>query len=551
MPYANTLILQNPERTAALRALSLLGTPAEPAFDRLTQLVAMLFQAPIALVTLVDSDRQFFKSQVGLPHPEAELRETPLSHSMCQHVVAHGAPLIIEDTRLHPLVYDNPAITDLGVIAYTGMPLILSSGYVVGAFCVIDHTPRQWTEGEIRILSDLAASVTTELELRFEIAERLRVEAALRESEARYRTVVTAMHEGVVLQDRDGTIRTCNPAAESILGLTANQMMGRTSIDPRWHAVREDGSPFPGEMHPAMVGLRTGQAQLNVVMGVHKPDGQLTWILINAQPLIDANSGIVYAILATFVDITERKQVQDRKFESAVEKERVSVLTSFIQHAAHEFRTPLTVIQTSAYIMHRLEPLERRFQKVQQINEQVTLITRLVDTLSFMVKLEQPAECPTWPLLDVNGIVTIAVNNLPLSDGDSPTIRANLQPDLPRIIANASYLSEALRQIMDNAYRFSPKHSVINVTTGTADQTIWIEIRDLGVGIAPEDQQNIFEIFWRKDELHTTPGFGLGLAIAKKIVQLHNGRIEVQSEVGKGSTFRVILPTASSILNPR
>ncbi|MEG4817042.1 PAS domain S-box protein [Microcoleus sp. K5-D4] len=138
-----------------------------------------------------------------------------------------------------------------------------------------------------------------------------RTQAALQESEERYRTVIAAMAEGIVLQDTDGTIRTCNSSAKRILGLSRKQMMGRTSLDPAWRAVREDGSPFPGEEHPAMVTLQTGKACSNVVMGVHKSDGSFTWISINSRPLIRAGEPLPYAVVCSFADITARKQAEE------------------------------------------------------------------------------------------------------------------------------------------------------------------------------------------------------------------------------------------------
>jgi signal transduction histidine kinase len=167
-------------RLAALRATALLDTPAEGAFDRLARLAARLLRAPVALVTLVDEDRQFFKSCIGLPEPWASRRETPLSHSFCQHAVARERPLVIEDARAHPLVHDNPAIQDLGVVAYAGIPLVTSDGVALGSFCVIDAVPRRWTEDDLATLTDLAAAVMTEIELRaaLERTEAARAEAA-------------------------------------------------------------------------------------------------------------------------------------------------------------------------------------------------------------------------------------------------------------------------------------------------------------------------------------------------------------------------------------
>ncbi|MCA9932367.1 MAG: PAS domain S-box protein [Anaerolineales bacterium] len=139
-------------------------------------------------------------------------------------------------------------------------------------------------------------------------SERKQAETALRESEERYRTTISTMSEGIVMQGADGAIQVCNTAAESILGLTADQMMGRTSIDPGWHAIHEDGSPFPGETHPAMVTLRTGKPQHRVIMGVHKPNGEMAWISINSQAVINPGETHPAAVVASFTDVTEQRQ---------------------------------------------------------------------------------------------------------------------------------------------------------------------------------------------------------------------------------------------------
>jgi diguanylate cyclase len=153
-------------RLAALGELGILDTAAEPEFDRFTTLAAELLGVPISLVSLIDRDRQFFKSAHGLTDAWAAARETPLSHSFCRHPVAIGMPLVVTDARRDTRFTDNLAVRDLSVIAYAGMPLVLSDGYAVGTLCAIDTEPHEWTERDLRILGDLAAAVATMFDLR-------------------------------------------------------------------------------------------------------------------------------------------------------------------------------------------------------------------------------------------------------------------------------------------------------------------------------------------------------------------------------------------------
>ena len=156
---------RDPDRGAALHATGLLDSDVDPAFDRHARLAAQVLNAPVALVSLVDADRQFFKSCLGLPEPWASQRGTPLSHSFCQHAVVSREPLIVDDSREHAVLRDNPAIRDMGVVAYAGIPLIDADGNALGTLCVIDSQPRVWTTHQVQLLEDLAASVVTEITL--------------------------------------------------------------------------------------------------------------------------------------------------------------------------------------------------------------------------------------------------------------------------------------------------------------------------------------------------------------------------------------------------
>jgi hypothetical protein len=146
--------IRAPERIAALRETELLDSPKSESFDALTSIATKLLNVPVALVSLVDEDRQFFKSQIGVPEPWASYRQTPLSHSFCQWVVSSKDELIVSDATQQVGLLTNLALRDLGVIAYAGVPLS-ADGQMIGSFCAIDSKPHEWAEGDLKTLREL------------------------------------------------------------------------------------------------------------------------------------------------------------------------------------------------------------------------------------------------------------------------------------------------------------------------------------------------------------------------------------------------------------
>jgi GAF domain-containing protein len=175
-------VVRNISRLAALQRTGLLDSPPDAAFDRLTRLATRIIEAPAALVSLVDSDRQFFKSSVGVPEPWNSRRETPLTHSFCKHVVATARELVVADARAHPVLCGNMAVESLGIVAYAGVPLVTAQGDALGSLCVIDMKPREWTPDQLDILRELAAIAMHEIEMRQLVndAEGARTNAEMR-----------------------------------------------------------------------------------------------------------------------------------------------------------------------------------------------------------------------------------------------------------------------------------------------------------------------------------------------------------------------------------
>lgn len=162
-------VLSDAGRLDQIQKLDLVDSPAEEAFDRITRLAVGMLDVPVSIVSIVTTERQFFKSALGLGEPWASRRQTPLDHSFCKHVVVHNQPVVVSDARQDEVFRNNLAIPNLGVIAYLGFPLGLADGLPLGAFCVIDTKPRHWSEMDIQRVRDLSMLAANEIELRNEI----------------------------------------------------------------------------------------------------------------------------------------------------------------------------------------------------------------------------------------------------------------------------------------------------------------------------------------------------------------------------------------------
>jgi formate hydrogenlyase transcriptional activator len=207
-------VIEDEARLEALRRTSLLDSAPEEAFDRLTRVATALLRVPVAIVSFVDRDRVFIKSHCGLSGPLASSREAPLSNSLCKHAVGSREPIVVTDAREHPLLGHYPAIFDLGVIAYAGIPLIDSEGHALGTFCVVDRQARTWTDDEIGLLRALATSTISEIEQRRLVRELQALTAnleglvesrttELRSSEERRRVLLDVNNAVVNCLDRD------------------------------------------------------------------------------------------------------------------------------------------------------------------------------------------------------------------------------------------------------------------------------------------------------------------------------------------------------------
>jgi PAS domain S-box-containing protein len=526
-------------RLEKLRSLCLLDTPIDPAFDRLTRLARNILKTPISLVSLVDEDRQFFKSFIGLPEPWATTRETPLSHSFCKHVVTTGEPLIITDARLEPLVQDNLAIEDLGVIAYAGMPLITSDGYELGSFCAIDTQPKQWTAEEISILADLTASVMTEIELRSELEHSQQLEAQLVKNEERYRLLSELMSDYAFSTQLNltGELQLdwiTEDAFKRLTGYTLPEVLARPKgsimLDEYIEKAHEDAkAALAGETRSEQYQIQTKQ-------------GELRWLQVDRYPRWNDNQDRIIGFYGIARDVTEERLTQQKKRELVAEQERTRALQAFVSDVSHDFRTPLSIVKTNLYLLKQVIPSDQH-NRLHLIADQTTRLDTLISSLLLMSRLGNTNEW-SFSSININNVLhDIQIEFAPKAMDKTIELIWQLDESLPATYADPNYLYMAIKHLVENALQFTPASGQILIRTHSeADYTI-LEVEDTGIGISEEDLPHIFDRFYRADEARsTTGGSGMGLAIVKQIVDAHKGMIEAESVVHQGSLIRLHFP---------
>lgn len=368
-----------------------------------------------------------------------------------------------------------------------------------------------------------------------DISQRKIVEGALRQNEARMRSLLENMRDVVwAVEWPSGQLIYINPVVEEIYGHSIISFYHDKNL---WYEViHPEDKPTQREIAAKLLADGWRESEYRII----RPDGEVRW-LRERQWLVYDDDGGPTRVEGITSDITERKVAAERQIQLRLERERKNLLRSFIEKTSHEFRTPLSIINTSQYLMTRADSAERRAQMGGRIEGEVRYINNLIDMLLEVVKLETTSDKTHHkPVNPLTLLRSVCADIEILTKGAA--ITCDIPDDLPTIYGASVHLQDMMRHIMHNARRYTPDDGYIKLEAQVEANRLMIRVSDNGVGISPDDLPRIFDMFWRKDEARTTPGMGLGLSIAQKIAELHDGEIHIESELERGTVVTVYLP---------
>jgi PAS domain S-box-containing protein len=404
--------------------------------------------------------------------------------------------------------------------------------------------------------------------LTYDLTERKRAEEEVRQSEEKYRTLIHKIQAAVIVHGADTKILTSNSMARELLGLTEEQLEGKTAIDQDWHFFREDGTAATQDEYPVNRVLASRKAIRNYVLGVHRSSGENNvWVLVNADPVF-GKDGEFAQIIVTFIDITDRKRaeveltrykdhledtVQQRTAELLLARDAAEAANKtksmFLAHMSHELRTPLNGILGYAQIMQRDKTLgENHVTALGVIRQSGEHLLSLIDDILDLARIEtgrlELVESDI-PLVKFLRIVAEIVGVRARQKGLE--FFCDLAPDLPEgVRADERRLRQVLLNLLSNAVKFTDQgHVALRVkriglrVERVGPSRIAFVVEDSGIGIEESKQEKIFQPFEQAgDAQHQLAGTGLGLTISRQLVRLMGGDIVVESRVGEGSTFR-------------
>ncbi|MBD2579370.1 PAS domain S-box protein [Oscillatoria sp. FACHB-1406] len=403
-----------------------------------------------------------------------------------------------------------------------------------------------WAEFSIVPVADRQGRYTHWISVQRDISERKRTEAALRESEERFRSLIENALDIITILAPDGTIHYENPSVEKILGYAPPELIGTN---------------FFTYIHPddlahlcPILSQTLYNAEVTGPIEFRRRDRSGQWRTFEAlpkaidafptgQPLVEGAPSP--KIVVNSRDITERKRLDEVRLALEREKELSAVKTRFFSMVSHEFRTPLSTVLAAAQLLETSasawENLEKRDRNLHRIQDSVKNMVQLLDDILTINRAEtgKLEFLPQW--IDLEKFCRHFVEEMQLSAGAQHSLHFICWGNHTRAYVDKKLLRSILANLLSNAIKYSPAGGQIQCSLTCTSESCQLSVRDRGLGIPSSDRQQLFQAFHRGKNVRHLAGTGLGLVVVKKCVDLHGGTIEIDSETGNGTTVTITL----------
>ena len=530
-------------RMAALRASGLLDAPPSTSLQRITETACRLLGAPVALVSLIDTDRQFFAAQTGTSDRLTRARQTPLSHSFCRHVTRGNAPLIVNDATTNPVVSGSYAIVDDDVRAYLGVPLHTTDDQPIGALCSISDRPRTWTDADLRVLENLAELAVTEIAMHRHMHTADRARSDLQRTLAELERVYDGVPVGLCFFDEQLRYVRVNRVLAELTGPPVADRLGRTVgevipglaplLEPRLRAVLATGDPIRD--WELLVPGRDGQPG--------------RWLRAQMHPVrAGDDDDTIIGVNCVVENITPYREAEAALQSAREAAERANQAKStFLANMSHEIRTPLTAMLGYA---ERLKldgdpDVQRRHAETICRNGEhlLTIINDILD----LAKIESGRFTVNHDACELRAVAEDVIELLAdRAREKSLTLELKAQDPLPRFIhLDATRLRQVLLNLIGNAIKFTETGGVtVEIRHYAIAGRLHFTVTDTGPGIPADRIEALFKPFVQLNEAHHRihGGTGLGLAICRRLCEAMGGELRATSTLGQGSQFVADLP---------
>ena len=533
------LVKNEEERLRELFKYEILDTPPEQEFDDVVKLAAQICQVPICLITLVDNCRQWFKAKVGI---EASLTQTERDIAFCAHTIHYNSMLEVGDMRKDKRFANNPLVVEKPKIRfYAGVPLISPSGYKLGSLCVLDRKPRKLSSEQRFALETLAKQVEKQFELKFKNKKIMKLaqeylgfyEGVRKEHEALKKVQEAAEIGTYEINLQTGSMK----VSEGFCQLFGLPLQEELTLSEFLQLVYLPDVPHFRERF----NLSLQQQRFSYEFRIMRPSThELVFIKCMGETIKDRD-GEPLKILGMKQNISESKENEEQLAQQNLELKKVNEeLDNFVYRVSHDLRAPNSSILGLVDIILTLE------EEPAKVKELLVLIQESLKKQDHFIKdilnysKNSRLELKVEPI-DFEEIIESVFSQLLYTYKGEPIRRQIKVEQQTPFATDKIRLNIILSNLISNALKYrKPEAGEVKVTVHTSREEAFITIEDKGIGIEKKYQARVFEMFYRATD--QKPGSGLGLYIVKEVVQKVGGEISLESEAGKGTRVRVMLP---------